>query len=274
MFKQGFISSVAAVGFLSMSASLSAAPITTSTVYDSGETQYIGADGGSHGDVVGLESKFDIYSMDITQDGSSFDFTVNTAFAGEAGIYPGLTNGNTGIGYGDLFLANEWAPIGADGSGYVNDDASNGTDWTWGLVLSDRFGNGGDVYLARLPGNNSETALLSDSFMDVQTSQYRNGQEVAVDMSDGAAEAGLVYAFGNVGTWGVGANQLNINVDLGQTDLLDGDTLAFHWGMTCANDVIEGEVELTKKVPEPGTIGLIALALAGMLFMRRRSNKA
>ena len=43
--------------------------------------------------------------------------------------------------------------------------------------------------------------------------------------------------------------------------------------MTCANDVIEGEVDL-KKVPEPGTIGLAALALTGMFFMRRRSSKS
>lgn len=271
MFKQGIAASLATIGLLSASATLSAAPISVSSVTD----EYIGADGGSHGDVVGHASKFDIYSIDVIQEGNQFNFRINTAFAGKAGVYPDLTNGNTGIGYGDLFLANEWNPYGSSSDGYSSDNASNGTDWTWSLVLSDRFGNdGGDVYLARLPGNNVDTSLLSNAFMDVSTSQYRNGQEVAVDLGDGPAEAGLVYPFGNVGTWGLGADQLNINVDLGQTDLLEGETLAFHWGMTCANDVIEGQVNLTKKVPEPGTIGLVALALAGMLFMRRRSNKA
>ena len=268
MLKQGIAASLTGLSLILASAAVSAEPISVNDAY-------IGADGGDHGDVVGLESKFDIYSMDIEQNGSKFNFTVNTAFAGKAGVYPSLTNGNTGIGYGDLFLANEWAPAGSADDGYASDNASNGTDWTWGLILTDRFdNNGGDVFLAQLPGTNLQTSLLSNNFMDVPTSQYRNGQEVAVNTGDGATEAGLVDQFGNVGTWGLGTNQLNISVDLSQTDLPGGNSLAFHWGMTCANDVIEGEVELTNKVPEPGTIGLIALALAGMLVMRRRSNKA
>lgn len=270
MFKQGITASLTGLSLILASAAVSAAPITVND-------EYIGADGGSHGDVVGLESKFDIYSMDIEQNGSEFNFTVNTAFAGKAGVYSQYTVGNTGIGYGDLFLASEWTPNGTAASGYASDNAANGTDWTWGLVLSDRYAdNGGTVSLVQLPGTNIQSTILSDELMLANSgAEWRYGQEVTVDTSFGGSyESGYGQPFGEVGSWSLGADQLNINVDLSQTDLLGGDSLAFHWGMTCANDVIEGEVELTKKVPEPGTIGLIALALAGMLFMRRRSNKA
>ncbi len=271
MSNYGMTATLAAV-LLGLSGSLAAAPITTSTVYDTAETQYIGADGGGYGDVVGDVNKFDIKSMEIEQNGNEFKFFINTAFAGEAGVYPWLTEGYNGIGYGDLFLANEWDPN-KSAAGYANDNAVNGTDWTWGLILSDRFKNdGGEVFLAKLPGSNEQSALLSNDFMTAAQSQYRNGQEVAVDTSGHAIEKGWVELLeGKVGSWDIGTNQLLIDVNLGQTDLLNGDTLAFHWGMSCANDVIEGQVDL-KKVPEPGTIGLVGLALVAMFLMRRRSK--
>ncbi|MDI9245564.1 PEP-CTERM sorting domain-containing protein [Marinobacter sp. CHS3-4] len=61
--------------------------------------------------------------------------------------------------------------------------------------------------------------------------------------------------------------------DLSPIDLLIGDSLAFHWHMTCSNNVIEGEAEL-EKVPEPGTLGLASLAFAGLLLMHRRTKTA
>jgi len=258
-----------ALAILGASGTLAAAPIIVSD-------NYVGADANSafnstyYGDVVGDDDKFDISSMVVDQAGTQFDFTINTQFAGKSGnLYHNLTQGETGIGYGDLFLANNWAPEGS--SPYIQDDATNGTDWTWGLRLSNRYNNdGGEVSLFRLQGSNLDTSILSDNLMS--GGDWRRGQEVLID--DGANAADYVTYFGSVGSWALGTGQLNINADLSQSDLLNGDTLAFHWGMTCANDVIEGEVDLAKKVPEPGTIGLTALALVGMLLMRRRSPKA
>lgn len=282
MLKHGLATKIAAFGLMGASMTLSANPITVND-YD-GNSGYIGADatgtnGTYYGDVVGSDSNFDISSMVVNQNGTQFDFTINTAFAGKSGsLFNNLTVGGTGIGYGDLFLANNWNPNG--NSPYLQDDAATGTDWTWGLILDDRFNNdGGTVSLARLPGSNLDSALLSDDLMSGNPGQYsewRYGQEVIVDTSTSARENGdveLIFSESGLGSWSLGQNQLNISFDLGQTDLLNGDTLAFHWGMTCANDVIEGEVDL-KKVPEPGTIGLASLALVAMFIMRRRSKSA
>ncbi|WP_372997877.1 PEP-CTERM sorting domain-containing protein [Marinobacter sp.] len=269
MSNYGMTATLAAV-LLGLSGSLAAAPITVND-------DYVGSDAGTYGDVVGEDDYFDISSMVVAQNGSQFDFTVNTNFAGQSGtLFNDLTLGGTGIGYGDLFLANQWTPeqsvpTPGDNSenGYDKDDATNGTKWTWGLMLSDRYENGGgDVTLFQLLGtSNLDTAILSDQLMT--GGAWRYGQEVTI--KDGNQE--LVVNYGSVGSWSLGTGQLNISADLASSDLMDGDSLAFHWGMTCANDVIEGEVDL-KKVPEPGTIGLVSLALAGMFIMRRRSKAA
>lgn len=260
-----------AAALLGASGTLAAAPINVVDNYvgaDADSTFYSGV---NYGDVVGDNNSFDISSMDVSQNGSIFDFTVNTAFAGKAGtLFHSLTQGGTGIGYGDLFLANNWTPEGT--APYVNDDAANGTDWTWGLRLSDRYNdNGGDISLFRLQGSNPETSIISDELMT--GGDWRRGQEVLIDDGTNAANSGHVSFIGSVGSWTSSTGQLNINANLSQTDLLNGNTLAFHWGMTCANDVIEGQVDITK-VPEPGTIGLVALALVGIFFMRRRPTKA
>ena len=248
--------STIAVALLGMSSSLLAAPITV-------QDNYVGADDNGYGDVVGADADFNIESMEVAQNGADFEFKINTTFADKAGtLFPNLTAGGTGIGYGDLFLSNQWSPIGS--APYAADDASNGTNWTYGLMLTDRYNDvGGDVFLYELPGSNLDDAFISDNLMTGGI--WREGQEVTIK-TDG--KTGF-----NVGSWSSTSSALTISADLGQSTLVNGEKLAFHWGMTCANDVIEGEVDINK-VPEPGTIGLAALALTGMFFMRRRSSKS
>ncbi|MCP4408748.1 MAG: PEP-CTERM sorting domain-containing protein, partial [Gammaproteobacteria bacterium] len=53
-------------------------------------------------------------------------------------------------------------------------------------------------------------------------------------------------------------------------DLFNNGQVAIHWGMTCANDVIEGEVS----VPEPTTLALLGIGLLAIPFARPRRRKA
>jgi hypothetical protein len=45
---------------------------------------------------------------------------------------------------------------------------------------------------------------------------------------------------------------------------------SFHWTMTCANDVIEGE--LANAVPEPGTMLLFGAGLISLVSVSRKKK--
>lgn len=232
---------------------------------------YIGADSHGHGDVIGNTGNFQIFGMDVSLSGTTLSVSINTAFAGKGDnlLYGGATNtfygGGKGVGYGDLFLSSAWTPyLSVAAPNYELDDASNGTTWSYGFALDDRWMNeesAGTGKLYALSGDNSDI-LMSEDFFNRST--FRNGQEVAVNTS-GKDPVGS-------GNWNIDTTSqlVNFQIDLNDTSLLAGPEIALHWGFTCANDVIEGAVG----VPEPSVLSLLGIgglvmSLTGFVRSRR-----
>ena len=232
---------------------------------------YIGADDHNYGDVIGSNSNFQTYGMDASITGNVLSVSINTTFAGKGdnGLFSGYTNTTAGqskgIGYGDLFLSSSWTPFGSSSDGYLSDDSTNGTVWTYGFSLDDRWMNestaGTGTLYSLNSGDNSADTLLSNDFMSGAT--YRNNQEVAVNTN------GDVSAITS-GDWDIDVvNQLvTFEIDLTGTSLISGSEIGLHWGFTCANDVIEGSFVNT--VPEPGILLLMATGLIGLTVTKRK----
>lgn len=234
-------------------------------ITDTGANAYWGGNDHKLGDAIG-GSLFDITSANVTLSGTMLSIRIATAFAGHAGTAPYA--GPNGIGYGDVFLGSAWNPVGNDAHN-TGDKASNGTKWSYGLNLDNRWNNaGGSFTLYELNGStNAKNILNSESFMKCTLGAqcwYRDGQATAVKTT-----SSTVRNTGLTGTWTVTRNQgMLFNIDVRGTELAGYGDMALHWGQTCQNDVIEGITD----IPEPTTPALIVLALAG-LALRRGARK-
>ncbi len=245
-------------------------------------------------------SPYNVYSIDTTLDSATGDLTVqvNTDFGGQQ---------TGGIQYGDLFFDTQWEPY-EDSSGlYKYDSWTTGTDWSYVVHIDDTndpLANGpdynGSATIYEITTWNDENGYLSGEDGPLKLSSYRadgrtqDKAEWAVtgDESDGLDDLLATAAWG----WGedecgdpcdyetddymVFSFNLSELRDMGviQEDETTGDfQLAFHWTMSCGNDVIEGVLDFHVEedtppggIPEPASFSLLGIGLIGITAYRRR----
>ena len=88
------------------------------------------------------------------------------------------------------------------------------------------------------------------------------GQEVIVKEGSGTAVSNGTGSISDLDT----NDFISFSIDFADTELLNGDTIALHWGMTCGNDAIEGAYTVT----EPAILGLLALGLIRISVSKRK----
>jgi hypothetical protein len=114
--------------------------------------------------------------------------------------------------------------------------------------------------------DNAKYFNTSDTYFGTSGYIYRKNQ--LVDLSREGLNLQSAN-LGNIGSWSTSGNQLIFNI--ADNSYLTGSDFGFRWDMSCANDVIEGGA--SAPVPEPGTMVLFGLGMAGLaIYGKRRQN--
>lgn len=231
---------------------------------------YWGGDSHQYTDVIGAAEKFDIQKAVINHVDDQLTIDIHTGFISNGGIRSArrLTSSGKGIGLGDLFLTTTgWKPFGNAADHYNDDNLSNtGTTWNYVLSLGDnRWDNSGDAILYEIMDDSSY--MTSNDFLSGGT--FRDGQLIAVDRN----KSGLKAV--GTGSWGSETDGvINFTLDINSIGAFHEGSLGMHWGMTCGNDVIEGDPPVS--VSEPAGLSLLGLGLVGLgaTGFRRRNKKS
>jgi hypothetical protein len=242
---------------------------------------YIGGHDHGFGDVIedpGTHA-FEINNAVFQRLGNTLEVTISTNYAGVPG-----TAAADGTGYGALFLtpgANMWHPSGTAANGYLTDTYNPG-EWQYALEMPMApSGTTGTANLYKVTKTatastvNGSGVVLSNvngSFVSGSNGFiWRDGQAVEYNPN---SPSDLVNS---LSTWTVDKTNHLITFDIADNGLF-GNDFAFAWEMTCANDVIQGQVDIPTTnqpgVPEPSTWAMMLIGFAGLgLSAYRRARK-
>jgi hypothetical protein len=204
-------------------------------------------------DVIGNDDFFDISKMVMSGDGDNVFFDIYTNYVDHIGIY--------GTELGDLFISIDgWSPYQDRGDvPYVDDQASNGEIWEYAFVLDNHLGQGGSWGLYSVAGRDDPNIVMANH----GSGSYRDGQEVQYNGTDQALANGSWLVTDDYIRFAI-ANE--VFSDTMQVDSIY--QIGYHWTMSCANDVIEGD-----PVPEPSTMLLFGIGLIGLATFGRKKIK-
>lgn len=261
------LSNLLFAGALAVMTAMAAMPARASVILQ--DTYYGGIDTWHYPtDVIGDAATFGISSAAIHRinGGNTLEITINTNYAGVPG-----TRAAYGTGYGVLFITpgpNAWTP---QGSGpHYDDDTYQAGDWTYAATIPTNPGRythtgSGGLYLT-----SDGTIIMSNVYGNTTTYPYpgsgryyfRENQPVQFTPDQSANPVANTSE-----QWTIAPGA--ITFDLTDNGLL-GDQFALSWAMTCANDIIQGQVD----VPEPPTwlLVLAGMFITGGLTWRRGSR--
>jgi len=229
----------------------------------------------ANGDVIG-DSNFEIFKATAARVGAGGNTLEISIYTNYAGAPTDGTGRADGTGYGSLFLTpgkNAWNPTGSAPQ-YGTDVYTQG-EWQYAAYLPETAGASGSSGLYSIPFANAAlnggevvgSHVGSDFYSHGSPNPgasaswyFRDGQAVQINPSDADLVAGS--------SWTITAGK--ITFDIVDNHLL-GNDFALSWAMTCANDVIQGQIA---GVPELSTWAMMIIGFGLVGLQLKRRNRA